>query len=125
MQAYSLDLRTRIVAAVDAKRGTQQEIAALFGVSHAYVKKLLYLRRTTGSITPKPHGGGQPPKLTPPQYDRVRTYIEQTRNDATVDEVQRFITKRLWVDVSRATAGRVLQRLGLSRKKNAGRHRTR
>ena len=117
-----MDLRSRIVAAVDQGRGPQQTVAALFGVSYAYVKKLLRQRRETGSIAPKPHGGGHPAKLTPAQAARVRGYIEQTANDATVDEVQAFIRRRLKVEVSRATAGRVLQRLALPRKKNAGRH---
>jgi hypothetical protein len=47
----------------------------------------------------------------------VRGYIEQTANDATVDEVQAFIRRRLKVEVRWATADRVLQLLALPRKK--------
>lgn len=95
----------------------QQTVADLFGVSYAYVKKLLRQRRETGSVATKPHGGGHPAKLTPAQAARVQGYIEQTANDAAVDEVQAFIRRRLKVEVSRATAGRVLQLLALPRKK--------
>lgn len=112
-----MDLRSRIVAAVDQGRGPLQTVGDLFGVSYAYVKKLLRQRRERGSIVPKPHGGGHPAKLSSAQAARVRGYIEQTANDATVDAVQAFIRQRLKVEVSRATAGRVLHRLALPRKK--------
>ena len=58
MKAYSVDLRTRIVEAVDRQVGSQGEVAALFEVSRTLVKKLLRQRRETGSVGPKPHGGG-------------------------------------------------------------------
>ena len=92
-------------------------MAELFGVSYAYVKKLLRQRRETGSIASKPHGGGHPANLTPAQTARVRGYIEQTAHDATVDEVQVFIRRRLKVEVRWATADRVLQLLALPRRK--------
>jgi transposase len=52
MKAYSVDLRTRIVEAVDREVGSQGEVAALFGVSRTLVKKLLRQRRETGSVAP-------------------------------------------------------------------------
>jgi len=39
--AYSLDLRTRIVDAVDRGVGTTFEIAALFGVNDSFIYKML------------------------------------------------------------------------------------
>ena len=59
MQAYSNDLRQRVVAAYDAHEGTQEQVAARFAVSTSWVRKLLRQRRTTGSIEPRPHGGGR------------------------------------------------------------------
>jgi transposase len=41
------------------------------------------------------------------------------KNDASLREVQGYIARRLKVAVSEATVSRLLQRLGLSRKKTA------
>jgi len=120
MKAYSIDLRTRGVEAMDRQVGTQQEVATLFGVSCTFIKKLLRQRRETGSLAPKPHGGGQVAKLEEGHREQVHAYILHTRNDATVDEVHAYVVTTLRRAVSRATVGRVLQSLDLPRKKNAG-----
>jgi transposase len=119
MKAYSLDLRTRVVEAVDRGGETQKEVARLFGVSGTFIKKLLRQRRETGSLAPKPHGGGQKAKLAEAAREQVRAYILQTQNDATVSEVHTYVATSLQRSVSRATVGRVLQVLNLPRKKNA------
>ena len=118
MKAYSLDLRTRIVEAVDRHVGSQGEVAALFGVSRTWVKKLLRQRRETGSVAPKPHGGGQPPKLDAKKEEGVRSYILDVKNDASLVEVQTYVARRWKVGLSEATVSRLLAKLGLPRKKN-------
>jgi transposase len=120
MKAYSLDLRTRIVEAVDRQVGSQGEVAALFGVSRTWVKKLLRQRRETGSVAPKPHGGGHTPKVTAKQGEAVRSYILEVKNDASLAEVQTYVARRWKVGLSQATVSRLLARLGLPRKKNFG-----
>ena len=56
MRAYSMDLRERVLAALD--RGTpRKEIARTLGVSEPTIRRYLRLRRETGSVAPKP-----PPK---------------------------------------------------------------
>ena len=59
MNPYSMDLRERVVAACDARDGTRAAIAARFSVSESWVRKVLRQRRDTGSIAPRPHGGGR------------------------------------------------------------------
>ena len=125
MRAYSLDLRTRVVKAVDRQVGSQGVVAQLFGVSRTFVKKLLRQRRETGSVAPKPHGGGHQPKLAGKRREVVRAYVLESKNDASLAEVQHYIKRRLEIAVSQATVSRVLQRLGLPRKKNAGGQRAR
>src|SRR4030095_12388547 len=88
MRAYSLDLRTRVVGAVDKQIGTQKEVASLFGVGCTFIKKLLRQRRESGTLAPKSHGGGQVPKLAGPQREVVRSYIVREQDDATVEQVQ-------------------------------------
>ena len=117
MKAYSLDLRTRIVAAVDRHVGSQGEVAALFGVGRTLVKKLLRQRRETGSVAPKRHGGG-PPKLDAKKAGAVRSYILEVKKEASLVEVQAYVARRWKVGLSGATLSRLLARLGLPRKKN-------
>src|SRR6266849_9998355 len=52
MAPYSMDLRARVVRAWDAS-GDVEEIAATFGVSRAWVHRLVQRRRETGSIAPR------------------------------------------------------------------------
>lgn len=119
MRAYSVDLRTRVVDAVDKQIGTQKEVARLFGVGCTFIKKLLRQRRESGTLAPKPHGGGHAPKLAEPQREMVRRYIVQEQNDATLEEVQAYVAGKLAVAVSQATVSRMLRSLDLPRKKNA------
>jgi transposase len=95
-------------------------VAALFGVSRTWVKKLLRQRRETGSIAPKPHGGGQPPKVEGKREAALRSYILAGKEDASLVEVQTYIARRWRVKISEATVSRLLARLGLPRKKNFG-----
>src|SRR5512135_2577032 len=86
MRAYSIDLRERVVAACDALDGTREQIAARFSVSVAWVRKLLRLRRETGSVDPKPHGGGRPPAFDPAAAARLREAV-RADPDATLQEL--------------------------------------
>ena len=54
--AYSLDLRSRVVAAVQAGRSCRA-VAATFGVSVASVVKWSQRHRATGSAAARPMGG--------------------------------------------------------------------
>ena len=59
MQPLSNDLRERIIAAVDDREGSRRQIAVRFCVDVSTITRLLQLRRQTGSLEPRPHGGGQ------------------------------------------------------------------
>jgi transposase len=58
MVPYSIDLRERVLTAVDAGEDTQEEIAARFRVSARWIRKLLARGAATGSIAPSPTAGG-------------------------------------------------------------------
>ena len=113
MHAYSLDLRERVVRAVDRGESTQKQIAERFGVSTAWIKKLLKRQRETGSIAPLPHGGGQKAKYEGKLLDRLRQELHQ-QPDATLGEL-RDRTRR---DASLMAVFRALRRLGSRRKKS-------
>ena len=78
MDAYSMDLRERVVAACDARDGTREQIAARFSVSVRWIRELLRRRRETGSIAPKPHGGGRPPAFDEAAAGRLRAAVAPT-----------------------------------------------
>src|SRR4051794_12127668 len=88
MAAYSMDLRERVVAACDAGADTRAAIAERFAVSESWVRRLLQRRRETGSLAPKPHGGGQPPAFDADADDRLRRAVAATP-DATLGELAR------------------------------------
>ena len=88
MRAYSIDLRQRVVAAYDAGEGTQEQVAARFAVSTSWVRKILRQRRQTGSIEPKPHGGGNVRAFDGEADARLRQAVRD-EPDATLEELGR------------------------------------
>jgi transposase len=116
MTPYSRDLRERIIETARRGEETLAEIAERFLVSISFVTRLLHLHRTTGSVEPRPHGGGHPAVLTSEDLDRLRELIRD-RPDATLDECRRHLGS----SCSLATICRALSRLGLPRKKKVPR----
>jgi transposase len=118
MIPYSQDLRQRILETARHGNATVKQIAARFLVSISFVTRLLQLHRTTGSVEPRPHGGGHPAVLTPEDLPRLREFIQQ-QPDSTLEECRRHLGS----SCSLATISRALSRLGLPRKKKVPRAR--
>jgi transposase len=112
MIPYSPDLRQRILETVQRGEGSLRQIARRFLVSLSFVTRLLQLYRSTGSIRPKPHRGGNPAKLGPEDLERLRELVRQ-QPDATLEELR----QRLGVACSTMAIARALLKLGLPRKK--------
>jgi transposase len=72
MTPYSQDLRQPIVETIQRGDGTIRQVAERFLVSFSFVTRLLQLYRRTGSVEPRPHGGGNPAGLTPEDLQRLR-----------------------------------------------------
>jgi transposase len=117
---YSMDLRERVVEAVDAGEGTRVEIAERFGVSDRWIRKLLQKRDETGSIEPRPHGGGRQPAFQGRKLQKLQSLIDR-QPDATLQELQ----ERTGSQASLSAVSRTLRKLGYSRKKVATGRRTR
>lgn len=116
MRPLSIDLRERIVAAVEACEHTLCELAELFAVNVSTIVRLLQRYRRTGSVQPKPHAGGTPPKLDAKSVARLLELVRQ-QPDATLAELR----DRLGVDCSVMTIFRVLKRHRITRKKKTNR----
>jgi transposase len=67
MQACSLDLRQRVVSAYEQGHDSIVTMAERFSLSIGFVKKMLHLKRTSGELAPRGHGGGRGASLTGPQ----------------------------------------------------------
>jgi transposase len=116
MEAYSVDLRERIVRACDEGSLTRQEIADEFAVSRSFVQKLLRRRRTEGTIAAKAQGGGPDPLLDEADRKRLRKLVKQ-RNDATLRELATSLKEQGGPQVSITTVWRALRPMDLPVKK--------
>lgn len=111
MKTYSLDLRERVLAAVD--RGMlRKEAVSVFEVSLATIKRWLKRREQTGSAAPKRRPG---------MRRRVGATVEERRalwrqleenREATLDEHRELWERERGVRVSVATMSRTIRRLG-------------
>jgi transposase len=119
---YGLDLRTRIVDAYKNGEGSIRDIAERFAVSPGTVQDYLKLKRSTGRLDPRPVSGGVEPLIDTDGLRKVGQLVG-AQPDATTEELADRFAREHCVAVSRPTMGRALQRLGITRKKNAPRDR--
>ena len=115
MQAFSPDLRQRAISAYDAQEGTQQQVADRFKVSVSWLRKVLRQRRQTGSIDPRPHGGGRTRVIDDEAVRRLRQAVAEAP-DATLAE----LAEAAGVRASPSMVHRALKALGVTRKKSRG-----
>ena len=112
--SFSLDLRERVIKAYDQKVGAQAKVAKIFGVSVPWIKKLLRQRRETGSLAPKPHGGGRQAAFDGENLEELKELVKQNP-DATVRELGELSGVKCNV----MAVWRTLKKLGCRRKKVA------
>lgn len=118
MQAYSLDLRQRVVNAYEQGHDSMATVAERFSVSVGFVKKMLALFRTTGQLAPRGHGGGRRARLTPKQRQLLGRTV-RAQNDISLAELQTVLEEQEGVSVHVSTICRALQQLDLPHKKRA------
>jgi transposase len=121
-QAYSEDLRARVLAAVD-RGGRVYEIAPLFEVSVSYIYKALARRRVHGIETALPKVG-RPGRKLDRHLDALATHVA-AHPDATLAELVEWIERERDVKVCVATMWATLDALGFSRKKRPATPRSR
>ena len=109
MRAYSMDLRERVVAAVDAGMRPSQA-AARFEVSVRTVERYVARRRVTGSLAPTEQRHGS----VPAKKERVQAWLParlQQAADATLAEHAAAFTAEVGGEVSLATMSRAIATL--------------
>jgi transposase len=113
-QAYSEDLRGRVLAAVD-RGGRVYEVAPLFEVSVSYIYKALARRRRYGIETALPKTG-RPGRKLDSHLDALVAYVV-VHPDATLAEITEWSARERGVTVCVATMWATLEALDLSHKK--------
>jgi transposase len=111
MNAYSLDLRERVLLDFDAGLGNEA-VARKYRVSSRWVYKLRRQRAETGSIAPLKGRTGPRPKLASHTERLLQLVKEQP--DATLSELR----EELGVSVCVATLWKTLKELGVTLKKS-------
>nr|WP_292521370.1 helix-turn-helix domain-containing protein [Mesorhizobium sp.] len=108
-------MRRRVAAYVDEGHG-HREAARHFRVSPRFVNNLIKLRQQTGSLEPRRQGHVGGGKLEA-HAEFVRLRLAET-GELTLDELCVELEGR-GLSVHRSNVGRLLNRLGLSHKKNS------
>jgi transposase len=114
MKAYSVDLREKVLRAVDQSY-PREEIVKLLGVSRATIKRYVKQRRETGTVAPKAIPGRPPKKLGPLQAELVAQL--QAHDDLRLEDHCQWWEQTHGVKVSTATMSRAIKRVGWTRKK--------
>jgi transposase len=114
VKAYSVDLRERLLQAVD-QGYPRTQIIKLFGVSRATIKRYLKQRRETGNVSVKPIPGRPSKKFAPLQAGLVAQLEAQP--DATLQMHCQMWAQEHGLQVSTTTMGRAIKRVGWTRKK--------
>ena len=116
MRAYSLDLRQRVLAALE--RGmSRADAVTTFAVSHSTIKRWVARQRAGLSLLPG-HSPGRSLALGDVELSSLQTRLEAAP-DATLDaHLDWWNTQHPDHTISRATLDRAITRLGWSRKKS-------
>jgi transposase len=117
MDAYSPDLRERVIVAAEAGEETQAAVAAAFGVSLSTVEKWLHRKRETGEMAARSQVHG--PQRTLQGCEKfIRAQIKK-HPDLTLAELCECTASVQKVKASPSMMCRELQHLCLPRKKVA------
>jgi transposase len=117
MNAYSKDLRLRVLAAVD--RGMpRKEVVRTFGVSIATKESYIRRRREGMDLAPRPSTGRTPTILANLQQKRALWKQLEENDTATLERHCEIWQERQGARVSISTMSRAIRKLGWSRKKD-------
>ena len=115
MDAYSEDLRQKIVQALRERRMNKSEAARAFGVSLSSVKRYAKAAREGRSLSP-----GKAPGKKLLLDEKARRLLEadlKERPFAKLSDRQEYLKKVAGVSVSESTLSRALRKMGFGRKK--------
>ena len=115
MDAYSEDLRRKIVQAVEQRRMTKSEAARAFSVSLSSVKRYTKAVREGRSLSP-----GKAPGKRPRLDEKARRLLEadlEERPFAKLKDRREYLLKVAGLSASESTLSRAIRKMGFGRKK--------
>jgi transposase len=116
-RAYENDLRRKFLAAYAGGKGTQHELAQLFGVSVGWAEKVCRQHRQSGQADriEQRHG---PLSQVDEAAKRCLLQALESRPDLTLAELQKVLADRQGVRLCVAQVWNVLKRMGVRLKKS-------
>ena len=117
----STDLRERLVLAVEGGQ-SRRSAAKVFGVSAATAIRWLDQWRRSGSVAPKPQGGDNRSHRIEAYAEEILALIDEAP-DITLAEIVAHLDETHGLKVAQSTVWRLLDRRGLTFKKNRARQR--
>ena len=116
-RCLSVDLRERVVAAVDGGMSRRQA-AERFGVSAASAVRWMQQKQRTGTVRPGPQGGDKRSHRIEAHAALIFAHWE-ARRDITLEELWAALAQQ-GVAVAGSTLWRFFRRHGMTRKKRSG-----
>jgi transposase len=117
MNAYSKDLRLKVLSAVE--RGVpRREVSELLGISISTISRYVKLKASGEDLAPKPSPGRKTKILASPAHKRALWRQLEENDTATLEEHREMFEKEWGVRVSVATMSRAVRKLGWTFKKD-------
>jgi len=113
--AHSLDLRRRVVSAVEAGASCRRA-AARFEVGVSSAIRWAAQWRETGDVAPKPRGGPRRPSRIDPHGARIMEWLE-TEPDLTLPEIAAKLEDAVGYRPAPSVVHEFFRRRGVTRKK--------
>ena len=117
----SMDIRTRVISAV-ADGMTRRSAAKRFGVAASTAIKWVEQWELTGNVEPRPQGGDHRSHHIEAHAEEILGLIEAQR-DITLMEIAEHLDREHGLKVAQSTVWRLLDRHGMTFKKNGARQR--
>ena len=117
----SMDLRERLVSAVSGGM-TRRDAADRFGVAPSTAIKWVDRWQRTGDVRPWPQGGDKRSHRMEAHAEEILALIETTP-DITLGEIAAHLDERHGLKAAPSTVWRLLDRRGMTFKKNRARQR--
>ena len=121
-QSLSIDLRERLISAVEDGM-SRRSAAKRFGVAASTAIKWMDQWRRTGDVRPRPQGGDFRSHRIEVHAEGILALIEESP-DITLGEIAVYLDETHGVEVSPSSVWRLLDRHGMTFKKNRARQRT-
>jgi transposase len=118
----SIDLRERLVRAV-AGGVSCRSAASRFGVAASTAIKWIEQWRRTGTVAARPQGGDKRSQRLEAHAEEILKLIE-AQADITLSEISEHLERAHGLKVAQSSVWRLLDRRGMTFKKNRARQRT-